>query len=75
MLRNQNIIVLIRISEYQKSLVNLKQAHQYVDHGIVQDPSKPSAKLLLRSKDLIKQYVLMQHLQNSINLGLKHSHL
>lgn len=35
MLRNRNIIILIIISEYQRFLVNLKQVHLFLDHGII----------------------------------------
>ena len=49
--QNQNIVNQIRINEYQKNWVDLMKAHQFVDHGIIQDPSIPSAKLQLKNKD------------------------
>ena len=43
--QNQNKEVQIRISEYQKFLEDLMLDYQYEDHGKVQDPNKPNAKL------------------------------
>jgi hypothetical protein len=45
-LQNQNKEHQITKGEYQKFLEDLVQDFQFVDHGKVQDPNKPSAKLM-----------------------------
>ena len=52
--QNQNIIDHLKISEYQRFLVNLMLGYQYVDHGIILNPSKPSAKLRQQKVNLLK---------------------
>ena len=48
MQQNQNIVNQIRINEYQKIWVNRMKANQFLDHGIIRDPSISSAKLQLK---------------------------